>query len=99
MNRVAVGKHNIIHEQLVEKKKIIPPPPASVTKNFLGNTKAENYVHLVNDMLKKFKRLNVHMSIKIHFLFSHLQRFPENLEATSGQQDIKVIVVQTTISG
>ena len=32
----------------------------SVTKNFLGNTKADNYVHLVNDMLEKFKRLNVH---------------------------------------
>ena len=72
----------------------------SVTKNFLGNTKADNYVHLVNDMLEKFKRLNVHMSIKIHFLFSHLDRFPENLGAVSDeqgkrfQQDIKVVKQQ-----
>ena len=53
----------------------------SVTKNFLGNTKGDNYVHVVNDMLEKVKRLNLHMSIKIHFLFSHLERFPENFEA------------------
>ena len=69
----------------------------SLTKNFLGNTEADNYVHLVNDILEKFKRLNVHMSFKIHFLSSHLGRFPENLGAASDeqgerfQQDIKVI--------
>ena len=69
----------------------------SVTKNFPGNTKVDDYVHLINDMLEKFKRLNVHMSIKIHFLFSHLDRFPENLGAVSDeqeerfQQDIKVV--------
>ena len=57
----------------------------SVSKNFLGSTKSDNYVHLVNDMLKKFKRLNVHMSIKIPFLFSHLTRFPENLQAVSDE--------------
>ena len=68
----------------------------SVTKNFLGSTKADNYVHLINNMLEKFKKLNVHMSIKIHFLFSHLDRFPENLGVVSDEQgerfpqDIKV---------
>ena len=61
------------------------------------NTKADNYVHLVNDVLEKFKRSNIQMSIKIHFLFSHLDRFPENLEAVNDEQgerlhqDIKVI--------
>ena len=29
-----------------------------VTKSFLGNTKADNYLHLVNYMLEKFKRLH-----------------------------------------
>ena len=72
----------------------------SVTKNFLGNTKADNYVHLANDILEKCKRQNVHMSIKIYFLFSHLDRFPENLGAVSAKQverfyqDIKVIEQQ-----
>ena len=41
----------------------------SVTKNFLSNTKADNCVHLVNDMLGKFKKLNIHVSIKIPFVF------------------------------
>ena len=69
----------------------------SVTKNFLSNKKADNYVHLVNDMLEKFKRLNVDMSIKIHFLFSHLDRFLENLgtvrddQGERFHQDIKVV--------
>ena len=44
----------------------------SVTKNFLGNTKVGNYVHLLNDMLAKLEKLTVQMSIKIHFLFFHL---------------------------
>ena len=30
----------------------------SVTKNFLGNTKVDNYVPLVNDVLEKLERLN-----------------------------------------
>ena len=69
----------------------------SVTKNSLGNTKADNHVHLINNMLEKFKKLNVHISVEIHFLFSHLDRFPENLGVVSDEQgercpqDIKVI--------
>ena len=29
----------------------------------------DNCVHLVNDMLGKFKKLNIHVSIKIPFVF------------------------------
>ena len=50
-----------------------------VVKNFLGNHRAENYVELVNRMLESFKQLGDNMSIKVHFLFSHLGRFPQNL--------------------
>ncbi|XP_076799763.1 uncharacterized protein LOC143444861 [Clavelina lepadiformis] len=50
-----------------------------VTQNFLGNRKAENYQELVEDMLSKLKDLGVKMSIKVHYLFSHLDRFPANL--------------------
>ena len=48
-------------------------------------------------MLETFKRLDVHMSIKIHFLFSHLDRFPEYIGTVSDeqgerfQQDIKAV--------
>ena len=50
-----------------------------VTQNFLGNRKAENYHELVEDMLSKFKDFGVEMNIKVHYLFSHLDRFSTNL--------------------
>ena len=58
----------------------------SVIKDFLGNHKAENYVELVDKMLENFKELNVNMSIKVHFLYSHLDKFPENLGSVSDEQ-------------
>ena len=48
-------------------------------------------------MLSKFQSLGAKMSIKIHYLFSHLDRFPENLGELSEEQgerfhqDIKVM--------
>ena len=64
-----------------------------VVKNFLGNNKANNYIQIVEDMLSKFQSLGA----KIHYLFSHLDRFPENLGELSEEQgerfrqDIKVM--------
>ena len=49
-----------------------------VVKNFLGNNKARNYADLVNNMLTAFRNLGCNMSIKMHYLFSHIDRFPEN---------------------
>ena len=37
-------------------------------------------------MLEKFEALGCNMSLKIHFLHSHLDKFPENLEAASEEQ-------------
>ena len=50
-----------------------------VVKNFLGNFKAENYKELVKNMLSNFRDIGANMSIKIHYLFSHLDCFPTNL--------------------
>jgi hypothetical protein len=36
-----------------------------VTKNFLGNKKADNYAQLVEDMLLHFNKLGCNMSIKV----------------------------------
>lgn len=58
----------------------------AVVKNFLGKHKAENYVELVNEMLNSFKSLGCNMSIKVHYLHSHLDSFPENLGDTSEEQ-------------
>ena len=57
-----------------------------VLKNFLGNTKGDSYKELVEDMLFNFKNLGVKMSINVHHLFCHLDRFPENLENLSEEQ-------------
>ena len=57
-----------------------------VVKNFLGNIKALNYADLVSNMLIAFKNLGCNMSIKMHYLFSHMDRFPENLGLMSNEQ-------------
>ena len=57
-----------------------------VVKNFLDNNKASNYEELITNMLCAFKSLGCNMSIKMHYLFSHIDRFPENLGAMSDEQ-------------
>ena len=51
-----------------------------VVKNF------DNYTQLVEDMLLHFNRLGCNMSVKVHYLHSHLDRFPENLGDLSEEQ-------------
>ena len=69
----------------------------SVVINFLGNRKQDGYTTLVDNLIKIFHALGCNMSIKLHFLHSHLDRFPENLGDVSGEQgerfhqDIKMI--------
>ena len=55
-------------------------------KNFLGNKKAGNHENLVGNMLSAFHDLGCKMSIKVHFLFSYLDKFPDNLGAVSKEQ-------------
>jgi len=50
-----------------------------VIKNFLGNKNAKNHKDLVGNMLSAFYDLGCKMSIKVHFLFSYLEKFPNNL--------------------
>ena len=57
-----------------------------VVKNLLGNNKARNYAELVNNMLTAFRNLSCNMSVRIHYLFSHMDRFPENLVSMSDEQ-------------
>ena len=56
-----------------------------VMKNFLGNNKARNYAELVN-MLTAFRNLGYNTSVKMHYLFSHMDRFFENLGSMSDKQ-------------
>ncbi|UYV66855.1 hypothetical protein LAZ67_4003110 [Cordylochernes scorpioides] len=57
----------------------------NVCKNFFGSVKVENYRDIVNDLLLSYKALGCNMSLKIHFLHSHLDFFPDNLGAVSDE--------------
>ena len=43
-----------------------------VLKGFLGNRRAQNYEDLVNNLLQSYHKLGCNMSLKKHFLHSHL---------------------------
>ena len=58
----------------------------NVVKNFLGNTKPPDYKMLVNELIESYKRLGCNMSVKVHFLHSQVENFPENLGAVSEEQ-------------
>ena len=49
-----------------------------VVKNFLGNNRAVIYNELIEKMLKCYHEIGANMSINVHFLDSHLEKFPDN---------------------
>jgi hypothetical protein len=55
-------------------------------ENFLGNNKALTYKDGIQNLLNAYNKLGCRMSLKIHFLHSHLDFFPENLGAVSDGQ-------------
>ncbi|KAL4702128.1 hypothetical protein ACJJTC_000132 [Scirpophaga incertulas] len=57
-----------------------------VVKRFLGNHRENNYKSLVLNRLKTYRAMGCRMSLKIHFLHSHIDFFPENLGAISDEQ-------------
>ena len=57
-----------------------------VVKNFFGNKKVSNYKQLVANLLSSFEDIGAKISIKVHFLHSNLDRFPENLGALTDEQ-------------
>ncbi|GBP37671.1 hypothetical protein EVAR_23719_1 [Eumeta japonica] len=69
-----------------------------VVENFLGNHEALNYEEIVQNMLTNFQTLGANMSIKLHYLRNHLDKFPDNLGNYSEEQgerfhqDLKVMV-------
>lgn len=50
-----------------------------VVRGFLGNHNDPNYKQLVAKLIENFKKLGCRVSLKVHFLHSHLDFFPENL--------------------
>ena len=46
---------------------------------FLGNVRAPNYQELVANMISAFHAMGCRMSLKVHYLHSHLDFFRDNL--------------------
>ena len=69
----------------------------NVVQGFLGNKKDDNYERIVDDLLLSLRGLGCRISIKLHYLLSHLDKFPDNLGDVSEEQgdrfhqDIKVM--------
>ncbi|GBM48776.1 hypothetical protein AVEN_24962-1 [Araneus ventricosus] len=63
--------------------------PKLVITSFLGNKKDPYYKSIVEEMIKNFKILGCSMSLKVHFLDSHLDYFPEHLGAVSEEHGAK----------
>ncbi|UYV76450.1 hypothetical protein LAZ67_14000428 [Cordylochernes scorpioides] len=51
-----------------------------------SNRRDDNYKELVQNMFKSYEALGANMSIKVHYLHSHLDIFPDNLGACSDEQ-------------
>ncbi|GBN79856.1 hypothetical protein AVEN_147559-1 [Araneus ventricosus] len=59
-------------------------------QKFVGNLKDSNFKCIVENMLTKFKDLDCSMNLKMHFLNSHVDYFPENLAASSERTEKKI---------
>ena len=57
----------------------------SVCSGFLGNTHVSDYQACIEKLLKSYEDMGCRMSLKIHFLHSHLNFFPPNLGAVSDE--------------
>ena len=53
----------------------------------MGNFKSDLYRKGVAELLAAYKEMECGISLKMHFLHSHLDFFPENLGAVSDEQD------------
>jgi len=53
----------------------------AVVENFLRNLKVLNYHDLWKQLLFSYEQLGCNMSVKVHFLHSHVNYFSGNLEA------------------
>src|SRR5215471_9595068 len=63
-----------------------------VCQGFLGKHKAANYAASVDGLIESYQQLGCNMSLKLHFLHSHLSFFPEN-----GDVSVNMVSAFTTV--
>jgi hypothetical protein len=69
----------------------------SICTDFLGNHRSPNYMDIVRELLQSYEALGCNMSLKVHFLMSHMDFFPADMGSVSDEhgerfhQDISVM--------
>ena len=58
----------------------------SLTRNFLSNHQSPDYETIIFELLSNYQKLGARISIKMHFLASHLDFFPSNCGDMSEEQ-------------
>ena len=52
----------------------------------MGDHRSENYEQIVQSLVSRHREIGANMSIKLHFLHNHLDRFPENMGSLIDEQ-------------
>ena len=79
-------KNEQFEKLMTDKEKAAWKSFREVTKKFLGNNKDPDYKNIVSNMLTNFKEVGCLMNLKLHFLDSHIDYFPESLGDFSEEQ-------------
>ena len=80
-------KSKTLEEKLNETEKEAWQAFRGVVDGFLRNIKDSNYKELVKKLIKSYQNMGCRMSVKLHFLCSHLDFFQENLVDFSKEHD------------
>ena len=83
----ALQRDQAFVQTMNDKEKVARLSFVNVMKNFFAHKKAGIHKDLIGNMLSAFHDLGCKMSIKVHCLFSHLDKFPDNLGAVSDEQE------------
>ena len=59
----------------------------NLSTKFLGKQKSVNYTEIIDKLFENYRKLGFTVSIKMHLLRSHLDRFPNNCSQLSDQFD------------
>lgn len=59
---------------------------SAVAEKFLGNERAENYLELIDELVDAYDDIGALMSLKMHILWSHPDKFPYNCGAEGDEE-------------
>ncbi|GBN84852.1 hypothetical protein AVEN_256417-1 [Araneus ventricosus] len=77
---------NLVFESKLSKKEAAAWTSfKELEKKLLRKSQSRKLRQIVNNLLKGYKTMGCNMSLKIHFLHSHLEFYPENLGSVSDE--------------